>query len=333
MKAFSRGTAAPAASRELDGVCPMSPPPRRKRWPFPGRSFAAAALMALLAGGLHAAGQKEGRVPAVRVVTAGHAPASQLRDQLEPLLMLCRKQLNLPPEPSGMPSDAALARVASIETEVLLDGPRYAKYQTTRNLLPDDKDGCKVKVLRQFTVELESSCDRRWSATSGGPGFKAAPMKSSELVYTQDAEQARSSPCQVRVEPTPDLVAAWKKTSRQPAGLGAQCLWSNELGLHLGGSKASAHPDPLSGSCYAANLPDYPFTTYQGNRRSVSLKFRMARLPGDTFRPPGIVAGLLDQELKEFSMDAAIPEGRFSRAQAEAFLKQPAIVPLAEPSK
>ncbi len=310
----------------------MSRNPFCSRQPISGKSLVAAVALALLASSPHAAGKKEGAAPAVRVVTVGHAPTSQLRDQLEPLLMLCRKQLNLPAEPSGMPSDAALARVASIETEVLMDGPRYAKYQTTRNLLPDDQDGCKVKVLRQFTVELESSCDRRWYGTAGSPSFKPTPMKSSELVYTQDAEQARTSPCQVRVEPTAEQVAAWKQTSRQPAGQGAQCLWSNELGLHMGGAKAGAHPDPHSGSCYAADLPDYPFTTYQGKRRSVSLKFRMARLPGDSFRPPGIVAGLIDQELKEFSVNAAIPEGRFSRAQAEAFLKQPAIIPLAEPS-
>lgn len=299
--------------------------------PAAGKSCIAALSMCGMSGSLQAAVPQERPAPAVRVVTAGHAPTSQLRDQLEPLLTLCRKQLNLPAEPSGMPSDAALARVASIETEVLLDGPRYAKYQTTRNLLPDDQDGCKVKVLRQFTVELESSCDRRWYGTAGSPSFKPTPMKSSELVYTQDAQQARTSPCQVRVEPTAEQVAAWKQTSRQPAGQGAQCLWSNELGLHMGGAKAGAHPDPHSGSCYAADLPDYPFTTYQGKRRSVSLKFRMARLPGDSFRPPGIVAGLIDQDLKEFSMDAAIPEGRFSRTQAEAYLQQPAIVLLAEP--
>lgn len=305
--------------------------------------LAAVSLLALLIGALYAAtGGKstppaeDGDAPPIRIVTTGHAPVAQLRDQLEPQLLLCRTKLGLPAEPLGMPSDAALARVASTESEELFDGPRYAQYEITRNLLPDDKDGCQVKVLQQFSVKLETSCDRQWTARAGALDFDVEPMKSEELVHSQDEAMAKASPCSARNHMSAETLAALKKTSRQPAGLGVQCQWSTELDLHIAealtGTKA-AEEDPLSGSCYYADLPEYPYTSYQGNPRSVSVQMRMPHRAGDTFRPPGIAVGILDQRLKDFSIGTAIPAGRFSHGQAEAFVKQPAIVPLEAPKK
>lgn len=302
-------------------------------WPL-----ATASAIALLVCDARAASDRSGppsdAAAPLRIVMVGHSPVDKLRDMLEPLVMLCRKQVGLPESPGAMPSNAALASVASIETEALYDGPRYAQYKTSATLLPDSRDGCKVKVLRQFSVELETSCDRWWSGSAGARSFEVQPLRSEEDIYRQDAALARTERCQARLPMAADTAAALRKTSRQPAGQGVQCQWSNEFGLHVSEAISGVlpkHADPLSGTCFYADLPEYPYTTYRGERRKVPVMFRMARLPGDSYRPPGISLGVLDQRLKEFSAGSSIPAGRFGRAQAESFLKQPAIVPLEEP--
>ena len=247
---------------------------------------------------------------------------------------LCRLQLHLPPSDKDLPSQAALARITRIDTEELFDGPLYAQYRTTRNLLADDKDGCKIKVYQMYSAPLETSCARRWSGSAGSHGIDVKPMRTTEDTSPLAPKIRGLAHCDLTVTIKPDLAEALQKTSRQSAGLGASCLWSNETSAHLA-EAASGRPAPeevpLSGSCYFADLPYYPYTTYKGSRRRVVLQVRLPRRTGDPYLPIGMAYGTLNYGLKEFSIGTPIPASRFSRSAAEAFLQQPAVLPLENP--
>lgn len=278
---------------------------------------------------------KAAEVPALRVVTAGHSPVARLRESLEAQVALCRKAQNLPPHPQGIPSDAALAGVASIETEELYDGPRFAQYQIVRNLMPDSDDGCKVKVLQFYSVTLETSCESQWSGSAGARDFEIEPLRVSSRERPKSAALQKYAVCKARADIEPALQAALKATSRQDAGLGQKCLWSNEVDQHLSGSGApgAVSADRLSGMCDLAELPFYPYTTFEGGRRSVTLQMRLPPSAAVKLKTFAINDGVNQPKLKDFSLGVAIPASRFSQAEALAFLKRPAIVPLAEPSK
>lgn len=225
--------------------------------------------------------------------------------------------------------------MASVDTEELFDGTFYAQYQPTRNLMADNKDGCKIKVYQLHSVALEKSCDRRWTGTAGSRGINIGPMRTNELVNDLSPELRRVSPCKLTTAPEPAVSATLKKTSRQPSGLGTHCLWSNETDAIMAADitgEASKQEDPLSGHCQDAALPYYPYTTYQGRKRLVVLQTRMPQRTGDHYRATGMAYGIINTGLKDYSLGTPIPASRFSRSAAEAFLRQPAVVPLTNPA-
>lgn len=276
---------------------------------------------------------KAAEAPALRVVTTGHSPVARLRESLEAQVALCRKAQNLPPHPQGIPSDAALAGVASIETEELFDGPRFAQYQIVRNVMPDSDDGCKVKVLQFYSVTLETSCESQWSGSAGARDFEIEPLRVSSHERPRSAALQKYSSCKARADIEPSLQAALKATSRQDAGLGQKCLWSNEVDQHLSGTPGAVSADRLSGTCDLAELPIYPYTTFQGGRRSVTLQMRLPPSAAAKLKTFAINDGVNQPKLKDFSLGVAIPAQRFSPADAQVFLKRPALVTLTEPGK
>lgn len=273
--------------------------------------------------------------PPLRVVTTGHSSVARLRESLESQVALCRKAQHLPPEPKGIPSDAALAGIASIETESLYDGPRFAQYEIVRNVMPDSDDGCKVKVLQFYSVTIETSCASQWNGTAGARDFDIEPLQVSSRERPKSAALAKYASCKVRADIEPRLQAALKATSRHDAGLGQKCLWSNEVDLHLAGTgtPGAVSEDRLSGMCDLAELPFYPYTTFEGGRRSVTLQMRLPPSGAAKLKTFAINDGINQPKLKEFSLGTPIPAGRFTPAEAQAFLKRPALVTLTEPAK
>ena len=265
----------------------------------------------LLSSGLHAATvpggahqDKSADAPVLRVVTAGHSSVARLRESLESQVALCRKARNLPPQPLGIPSDAALAGVASIETEALFDGPRFAQYEIVRNLMPDADDGCKVKVLQFYSVKLETSCESQWSGTAGARDFEIEPLRVSSRERPRSAALQKYAACKVHADIEPALQAALKATSRQDAGVGQKCLWSNEVDQHLSGTQGAASADQLSGTCDLAELPFYPYTTFDGGRRSVTLQMRLPPSGAAKLKTFAIHDGINQPKLQEFSRGA-----------------------------
>ena len=273
--------------------------------------------------------------PPLRIVTAGHSPVARLRKSLESQVGMCRMAQNLPPEPKGIPSDAALAAVASIETEELFDGTRFAQYQVVRNLMPDSNDSCKVKVLQFYSVTLETTCETQWTGSAGARDFDVQPLKVSSLERPKSAALQKYAPCKPRAAIEPALQAAFKATSRQDAGLGQKCLWSNEVDSHLmsPGTAGAVNEDRLSGTCDLADMPVYPYTNFQGGRRLVTLQMRLPPSAAAKLKTFAINDGTNQPKLKDFSLGSPIPANRFSQSEALAFLKRPAIVPLTEPAK
>lgn len=307
----------------------------------PLQHLIACATLLALSGSLQAAAlpgaghDKATDAPALRIVTAGHSPVARLRKSLESQVGMCRLAQSLPPEPKNIPSDAALATVASIETEELFDGPRYAQYQIVRNLMPDSNEGCKVKVLQFYSVTLETTCESQWTGSAGARDFDVEPLKVSSLDRPKSAALQKYAPCKPRAAIEPALQAAFNATSRQDAGLGQKCLWSNEVDVHLmsPGTAGAVNEDRLSGTCDLADLPFYPYTTFQGSRRLVTLQMRLPPSAAAKLKTFAINDGTNQPKLKDFSLGGSIPASRFSQAEAQAFLKRPAIVPLMEPSK
>ncbi len=293
----------------------------------------------VLSSGLHAAAVPGGPsrsgsadAPSLRVVTAGHSSVARLRESLEAQVALCRKAQHLPPEPKGIPSDAALASIASIETESLYDGPRFAQYEIVRNVMPDSDDGCKVKVLQFYSVTIETSCASQWSGSAGARDFDIEPLQVASRERPKSAALAKHASCKVRADIEPRLQAALKATSRRDAGLGQKCLWSNEVDLHLAGTgtPGAVSEDRLSGMCDLAELPFYPYTTFEGGRRPVTLQMRLPPSGAAKLKTFAISDGINQPKLKEFSLGTPIPAGRFTPAEAQAFLARPAISTLTE---
>lgn len=256
--------------------------------------------------------------PSLRIVTTGHPNPVAYRKNIEIALHACQLRLGLPLSTAGLPSEGELADFKVQVSERLLDGPLAASYETTSELMPDPGQGCRLRVAHYFHVEIDRSCAWRLYGGSGllGPDGPGSPSPLTE-------ERSEVSDCKPMATARPRSAAAQDKAPRQDAGLGRRCIWnSHVLALMMGEAPA----DPGEGGCLLAEMPVYPYSSWQGDRRSVALFHHLndTTLAGNRFSEIfGAAAGATDARLTAFDKGLRIPAERFQRAGAKAFLEQP----------
>lgn len=256
--------------------------------------------------------------PSLRIVSAGLPDAEAYRRNIEVAQEACQLTLKLPRSKTGLPSEATLAAFRVQETEQLLDGPMAALYETMNEIMPDPGQGCRLRVAHRFSVHIDKTCSWRLYGHSGligtdGPGTPA-PLRE---------EPGAVPDCQPLAKVRPATVAAEAKAPRQDAGLGQQCVWDSHV-LEL--LRGSAPTGPGEGGCLLAGMPTYPYSSYQGQRRRVSLMHHLddTTRGGTRFsKAIGAAAGVVDARMTAFEKGIRIPADRFTRKGAETFLSQP----------
>ncbi len=288
-------------------------------------SICTALLGALSILGVAGAACANASAPSLRIVSEGHPDAKAYRDNIAVALEACQLKLGLPRSTAGLPSEAFLSTFKVRQEERLFDGPLAASYETQSEITPDPSQGCKLRVARSFGLQIDKSCEWRLYGNSGLLG-EDGPGRSSPLT-----EERTSQPdCKVSATIRPGLAAAQAKAPRHNAGLGQQCIWDGEVMAILAGETPK---DAAEGGCLLAEMPIYPYSSYQGRHRTVALTHHLndeTRGGTKLAKHFGAVAGIFNARLVSFDKGLRIPADRFSRSGAEAFLAQPRWVNLGD---
>lgn len=282
-------------------------------------------LSTLLTLAMTGAACADAAAPSLRIVTEGRPNPKAYRDNIAVALEACQLKQGLAKSSAGLPSESFLASFKVKEEERLLDGPLAATYETQSEITPDPSQACKLRIARSFHVQVDKSCEWRLYGNSGllgedGPGH-ASPL----------TEERTGVPgCKVMATIRPGLAAAQAKAPRHDAGLGQKCIWDGEVMAILAGESPK---DAAEGSCLLADLPVYPYSSYQGRHRNIALTHHLTddtRGGTQLAKHVGAVAGIFNARLASFEKGRRIPADRFSRSGAEAFLAQPRWVNLGD---
>lgn len=263
--------------------------------------------------------------PSLRIVTSGAPNPTAYQQNIAVALEACQLKLGLPRNSAGLPSESVLAAFKLREEERLLDGPMAAVYETLSEVMPDASQGCKLRVARRYRVEIDKTCAWRLYGHSGllGPDGPGRPAPLTE-------ERSEVPDCKPMAKARPATAAAQAKAPRHAVGLGQSCIWDSHILAVMVG-------EPLKevgeGGCQWADMPVYPFTSYQGANRSVPLAHHLddtTRAGTRLSKAIGSVAAVVDARLTAFDKGSRISPDRFSKAGAEAFLAQPRWVNLGD---
>ena len=288
---------------------------------WPQKGIAALALFVVGIGGAVFSPLAQGAEGgALHIVRRGAAEFDTLRKWAWALEHACRVGNKLPETAPTPLSDSTLARVPLLEIEEFFSGGQWARYQTTRSILPDHDNACRLTVYVYRSATVERTCERRISGrsrplsdlTSGNAG--ASDIKFSE----------RDLPSR-RCDGTPPDVPVG--LSRHDAGQGVTCIWtSSVLRGMLGSSDMAEGAQEGFDTCLLADMPGY---AYRGSRRPVIVMTRGTGTPKDSDNAVHMHERVVaNQTLKSLSRGAAVDAGKFTRAGIETFVRLPAKLPL-----
>lgn len=269
--------------------------------------------------------QAEAADAPLRIVRAGLPDLPGLRRFIDISYEGCLASKGRPPAPAPALPEAALARLAVLEEEELFDGRRWAKYQVLRAVGADPAANCRIMVFHSRSVDIETTCESMLRGT-GATLSELMDLDGNPVPPPViDEGKVRQSECDEprRAQDTRGLRA-------EDAGHGAQCVWNWDLvARNIGAGAAGGDRGSYDMCLYSKR----PFHYVQGHGRPVVLKTRSddrsltgAYIP--TFA--GQIAGYGNVGLVSLSEGAPIPADRFSRASAEAFLRQPTKTPLGD---
>ncbi|MGM9516114.1 hypothetical protein ACS5PK_17830 [Roseateles sp. DB2] len=263
--------------------------------------------------------------PSLRIVTTGHPDPAAYQQNIAVALEACQLKLGLPLSRAGLPPEHLLAAFKLREEERLLDGQMAAVYETMSEVMPDASQGCKLRIARRYRVEIDKTCSWRMYGHSGllGPDGPGRPSPLTE-------ERSEVPACKPMATVRPATAAAQAKAPRHDAGMGQSCIWDSHTMALLVGEPLK---DKGEGGCQWADMPVYPFTSYQGSRRSVPLAHHLddtTRAGTRLSKAVGAVAAIVDARLTTFEKGGRIAAERFSKAGAESFLAQPRWVNLGD---
>lgn len=242
----------------------------------------------------------------------------------------CRVAKQLPPGPVPLPSDALLAKLVVHEEEEFFDGGRWASYRTQRGVRADPQSAdCRLMVFAHRAVAIEQTCDTRLSGATPSLGELSDPSQPLPPRFEMRSSAASKAGCGRRQKPE-DLSGLPVQDAN-----GTPCVWSADLlakMMRAAGMAAKGHADDDAfDTCVYARQPSH---VYQGHRRMVVLKTSSSdrTLSGDKLTDMvGEAKGFSHQQLASFSDGTPVAASRFTRASAEAYLRQPAKTALGEP--
>lgn len=250
--------------------------------------------------------------PAARLhtVLAGQVKPAPASEGVTALHAMCRLGKGLPEAPPIKLSPKLLAEYPAQWQRTDTDGERIARYEM-RHVYAVDMNSCAPMIFRHLSVEILNGCSERlFGAADGHDPDQGVPLASGP------GRCKRQRPR----EPLPDLA----RLPREDAGLGTQCLWwadvmatiAPALGVPVGDRRGAD-------VCVYSRRPrlDLPGL----GPELVVLKHRLATtaVAGNDLTEMGLASMPTDLHLVEFSDGAALPADAFTRAGAEAFLRQP----------
>lgn len=267
---------------------------------------ALSALIALIALSAHAA------EPAARLhtVLAGHLKPEPVSEGVTALSSMCRLGKGLPEAPPVKVSAKVLAEYPAQWQRIDIDGERIARYQM-QHAFSVDLVSCVPTIFRHVSVEVLDGCSQRlFGAADGLDPAQGSPLTSGPGRCKTQRPRA----------PLPDL----SRLPREDAGLGTQCLWWNDV-VALSSPALGTAVGDRSGMdvCVYSRRPRLELPGL--GPQLVVLKHRLATkaLAGNDLTEMPLVPSPTDLHLIEFSDGAPLPADTFTRAGAEAFLRQP----------
>lgn len=250
--------------------------------------------------------------PAARLhtVLAGQVKPEPASEGVTALHTMCRLGKGLPEAPPVRLSSKLLAEYPAQWQRTDIDGERIARY-TIRHAYVVDLDSCAPTILRHLSVEILNGCSERlYGAADGEDPAQGSPLSSGP--GRCKTQRARA--------PLPDL----SHLPREDAGLGTQCLWWGDVLATIAPSLGVPVGDRRGADvCVYSRRPrlDLPGL----GPELVVLKHRLATtaVAGNDLTDMPLAPMPTDLHLIEFTDGGALPADAFTRAGAEAFLRQP----------
>lgn len=257
----------------------------------------------------------------LRVVRVGQPDLPGLRQFIDMSYEGCLAAKGRPPAPAPALPDSALAKLLVHEEEELFDGSKWAKYEVHRAVGADQANGCKLVVFHARSVQIENTCESSIDGMTAtlselmdpqGQGIPKPELRESKGTQPECGQ--------------PRHAIDVKGLRAEDAGQGAQCIWNAELEARAAGAKNGGSP-----SFDICLYSKRPFYYVKGYGRAVVLKARSSdRSLTGAYIPAmaGQLAGYGNAKLVSLSDGQSIAADRFSRASAEAFLRQPVKTPI-----
>jgi hypothetical protein len=283
-----------------------------------------------------AAAQAQGSYPPVRYVFQVKGNLQAMKPWIEYMHDTCKTVLEAqgkPVQPLKMPSAAEVAALVVIEKERLFSEGLEAEFERTSQLMPDARQGCRLRVAREYKASVGHVCGKGWAATaSAGSGRDDDPDRDPKLRALDDiaeSEKAIHRSCGLS-EPKPKRAKAAIDFSRlptTPTTVGVGCVWLDQ-------AMQGETFEPL------ARLTGHRFCVHPGNplqdRRTRFFREQHFTLKSDHAGPPAsdfvaMTEGALNFQRGEavaFQVGSPIPANRFTQQAVQAFVQQPLWVDL-----
>ncbi|MBQ0959020.1 hypothetical protein KAK06_08610 [Ideonella sp. 4Y11] len=276
----------------------------------PSPSLHACLLAAVLGAWMPLAGHAAEPAARLHTVLAGQVKPGPVSEGVTALRTMCLLGKGLPEAPPVRVSAQWLVQYPAQWQRTDIDGERIARYEM-RQVYAVDENNCAPVVIRHLSVEVLDGCSQRlFGAADGEDPAKGSPLSSGP---------GRCKTQRPRT-PLPDL----SRLPREDAGLGTQCLWWNDV-MALSSPALGAAVGDRRGIdvCVYSRQPRLELPGL--GPQLVVLKHRLATtaVAGNDLTEMPFAPSPTDLHLVEFSDGAPLPANTFTRAGAEAFLRQP----------
>ena len=238
-----------------------------------------------------------------------------------------------PVQPLKTPSAAEVAALVVIEKELLFSEGMEAVFESTSQLMPDARQGCRLRVAREYRASAAHVCGKGWAGTArAGSGREGEADRAPSLQPLEDAAESLkairksctpSKPLSKRAEEAIDF----SRLPTTPTAVGIGCVWLDE-------AMRGEALEPL------AQLTGHRFCVHPGNplqdRRTRFFRDQHFTLKSDFAGPPAsdfvaMTEGALNFQRGEavvFQVGTPIPASRFTQQAVQAFVQQPLWVDL-----